>query len=175
MDTVSRQVRSSVMSKVKSKRNRSTEWRLRGLLIRSGLRGWQVGPRDLPGAPDFVFRAERLVIFTDGCFWHGCPRCRKVPSSNTGYWDRKIARNRRRDKSVSRALRGQGWTVLRFWEHDLISLDAAAVRIRSALSAGHKESLAASSCHAPGRVPFVRKPSSRSSSARRTPCLTAPA
>ncbi len=23
--------------------------------------------------PDFVFRKERLVVFVDGCFWHGCP------------------------------------------------------------------------------------------------------
>jgi DNA mismatch endonuclease (patch repair protein) len=133
MDTVSRQVRSSVMSKVKSKRNRSTEWRLRGLLVRHGLRGWQVNPRDLPGAPDFVFRAERLVIFTDGCFWHGCPRCDKVPSSNVSYWDSKIARNRKRDKATSAKLRRQGWTVLRFWEHDLASLGAVADRIEMAL------------------------------------------
>ena len=133
MDTVSRQVRSSVMSKVKSKRNRSTEWRLRGLLIQSGLRGWEVHPDGLAGAPDFVFRAERLVIFTDGCFWHGCPRCRRVPSSNTEYWDGKIARNRKRDRLVNAALRQQGWTVLRIWEHELNVLNVVAARIEKAL------------------------------------------
>src|ERR1700726_1264734 len=123
MDTVSPETRSRVMAQVRSQRNRSTEWRVRALLVRSGLRGWQVNPDDLPGAPDFIFRAERLVIFTDGCFWHGCPRCRKVLSSNTAYWDGKIERNRKRDRTISATLRRKGWTVLRLWEHDLRSLE----------------------------------------------------
>jgi DNA mismatch endonuclease (patch repair protein) len=135
MDTVSPAIRSRVMAQVRSQRNRSTEWRLRGLLVRSGLRGWQVSPGDLPGSPDFVFRAERLVIFTDGCFWHGCPRCKKFPSSNVSYWDSKISRNRKRDRATSAELRRQGWTVLRFWEHDLTSLSAVAGRIEKALHA----------------------------------------
>jgi DNA mismatch endonuclease (patch repair protein) len=121
------------MAQIRSRRNRSTEWRVRALLIRSGLRGWQVNPEDLPGTPDFAFRAERLAIFTDGCFWHGCPRCKRVPSSNTAYWGRKIARNRKRDRATTAALRRQGWTVLRLWEHDLASLRKVADRIRSAL------------------------------------------
>jgi DNA mismatch endonuclease, patch repair protein len=133
MDTVSRQTRSLVMAKVKSKRNRSTELRLRALLIQRGLRGWKVHPNDLQGSPDFAFRTERLVIFTDGCFWHGCPRCKKVPSSNAAYWDRKIARNRKRDKAVTAALRRQGWTVLRFWEHDLSTLERVAEKIEAAV------------------------------------------
>jgi DNA mismatch endonuclease (patch repair protein) len=133
MDTVAPAIRSRVMAQVRSQRNRSTEWRVRALLVRSGVRGWQINPEDLPGKPDFVFRAERLVIFTDGCFWHGCPRCKKVPSSNTEYWDRKIARNRERDRATTAALRRQGWTVLRLWEHDLASLTQIAGRIQSAL------------------------------------------
>jgi DNA mismatch endonuclease (patch repair protein) len=133
MDTVSRQVRSLVMSRVKSKRNRSTEWRLRALLVRRGLRGWKVNPEDVPGSPDFVFFAQRVVIFTDGCFWHGCPRCGKVPTSNVSYWEGKIARNRKRDKATSTALRRQGWTVLRLWEHDMDSLEIIASRIEKAL------------------------------------------
>lgn len=133
MDTISPAIRSRVMAQVRSKRNRSTEWRIRALLVRSGVRGWEVNPDDLPGAPDFVFRSERVVIFTDGCFWHGCPRCKKVPSSNTEYWDAKIARNRRRDRATTAALRRQGWTVLRLWEHDLRSLRPVAHRIQAAL------------------------------------------
>jgi DNA mismatch endonuclease (patch repair protein) len=133
MDTVAPAIRSRVMAQVRSQRNRSTEWRVRALLVRSGVRGWQINPEDLPGKPDFVFRAERLVIFTDGCFWHGCPRCKKVPSSNTGYWDRKIARNRKRDRATTAALRRQGWTVLRLWEHDLASLTQIAGTIQAAL------------------------------------------
>ena len=134
MDSVSPEIRSRVMARVKSKRNRSTEWRLRGLLIRSGLRGWRVNPDDLPGSPDFVFPTERLVIFTDGCFWHGCPRCKRTPSSNVSYWERKISGNRKRDTATSAELRRQGWTVLRFWEHDLASLKAVADQIEEALN-----------------------------------------
>ena len=133
MDTVSPATRSRVMAQVRSRRNRSTEWRVRALLVRNGFRGWQVNRNDLPGVPDFVFHDERLVIFTDGCFWHGCPRCKKVPSSNTAYWNRKIARNRKRDRTNTATLRRQGWTVLRLWEHDLNSLDKVRKRIDAAL------------------------------------------
>jgi DNA mismatch endonuclease (patch repair protein) len=66
--------------------------------------------------PDFVFRQERLVIFVDGCFWHGCPRHGTRPRQNRKFWDEKIARNRQRDRLVTRQLRKQGWTVLRLWE-----------------------------------------------------------
>jgi len=34
----------------------------------------------------------------------------------------KIQKNRKRDKKVQRALQAQGWTVMRFWEHELKSL-----------------------------------------------------
>lgn len=134
MDSVSPETRSRVMAQVKSKRNRSTERRVRALLIRNGFRGWQLNPNDLPGAPDFVFRAKRLVIFTDGCFWHGCPRCKKVPTSNRDYWDQKIARNRERDRDNTARLRHHGWTVLRFWEHELRSLKRVEQRIQKAIS-----------------------------------------
>jgi DNA mismatch endonuclease (patch repair protein) len=133
MDTLSRETRSLVMARVKSKRNRSTEWRLRALLIRTGLRGWKVSGTNLRGSPDFVFDAERLVIFADGCFWHGCPRCKKLPASNISYWHVKIARNRRRDRATTAFLRRQGWTVLRFWEHELRSLSRVAATITGAL------------------------------------------
>ena len=119
MDTFNPAQRSAVMAKVKSKGNKSTEWRVRAWLIRAGLTGWRVCPGDIAGSPDFVFDHERLVIFTDGCFWHGCPKCAKRPSSNTTYWDQKIRRNVRRDRRTTRALKREGWKVLRIWEHDL--------------------------------------------------------
>lgn len=135
MDTVSPAIRSRVMAQVRSRHNRSTEWRVRALLVRSGFRDWQVNPEDVPGAPDFVFRSKRVAIFTDGCFWHGCPRCKKVPSSNTAYWSGKIGRNRKRDRTTTAALRRQGWTVLRFWEHELSVLENVQRRIERAIHA----------------------------------------
>ncbi len=124
MDTVSVETRSKVMAQVRSQRNRSTEWRLRSALARSGIRGWVLNPTTLAGKPDFAFSAERLAIFVDGCFWHGCPVCKRIPSSNSEYWNRKITRNRARDAAVNLDLTEAGWRVLRIWEHELDDIDS---------------------------------------------------
>ena len=34
--------------------------------------------------PDFTFRARRVAVFVDGCFWHGCPRHGTLPRQNGG-------------------------------------------------------------------------------------------
>src|SRR5436309_8145539 len=119
MDNVSRAVRSRTMSAVKSTGNRSTEMVLRARLVRAAVRGWRLHARDVAGCPDFVFDERRVAVFVDGCFWHGCPRCHRPPSSNQEYWTRKVARNRGRDLTTSRRLRRDGWAVLRVWEHEL--------------------------------------------------------
>lgn len=72
------------------------------------------------GTPDLALRKYRLVVFVDSCFWHGCPRHCRRPKSNRRFWDAKIERNRRRDVKVTRHYRRQGWTVIRFWEHELV-------------------------------------------------------
>ena len=69
--------------------------------------------------PDFVFRAHRLAVFVDGCFWHGCPIHGTQPRQNAKFWREKIARNRARDRLVNRTLRAMGWRVFRIWEHEL--------------------------------------------------------
>ena len=130
MDTVSAEIRSRVMARVRSQRNRSTEWRLRSALARAGLRGWILNARDVPGRPDFVFPVQRLAVFVDGCFWHGCPACKRTPTSNLEYWRRKIERNRTRDRTVSHRLKRDGWRVLRIWEHQLGRMDSVVARIR---------------------------------------------
>ena len=127
MDNVSPETRSRVMARVRSNRNRSTEWRVRSGLIRAGVRGWKVNAADVLGKPDFAFPIQRIAVFVDGCFWHGCPRCKRTPSSNTEYWDAKILRNRLRDRRVSAALRKSGWCVIRLWEHEIQSSDAAII------------------------------------------------
>ena len=35
------------------------------------------------------------------------------------FWRAKLARNRARDRLVTRTLRRTGWRVLRIWEHEL--------------------------------------------------------
>jgi DNA mismatch endonuclease (patch repair protein) len=118
MDKVSKKVRSEIMRKVRSSNNKSTERRFRARLIQLGLRGWKVRP-NFKFSPDFIFEKEKIAIFIDGCFWHGCPICKKYPLSNMKYWDKKINRNMNRDKKANKELTEQGWKVLRFWEHEL--------------------------------------------------------
>ncbi|HLP08272.1 MAG TPA: hypothetical protein VK178_08900 [Opitutaceae bacterium] len=67
--------------------------------------------------PDFVFRKERLVVFVDGCFWHGCPAHYTRPQARRAFWDAKTAANRARDRRIDRALRAADWRVLHVWEH----------------------------------------------------------
>jgi DNA mismatch endonuclease (patch repair protein) len=118
-DVFSKSKRSEIMSAIRGKGNRTTEWQLRSRLISSGINGWHVNSPGLIGSPDFAFERARLVVFVDGCFWHGCKRCRTIPSTNRAFWLKKIRSNRRRDSSVTNSLRNDGWSVLRFWEHDV--------------------------------------------------------
>jgi DNA mismatch endonuclease, patch repair protein len=65
-----------------------------------------------------VFTAKRVAVFVDGCFWHGCPVHGTTPATNREFWMAKIAANRERDARTTASLEADGWTVLRFWEHD---------------------------------------------------------
>lgn len=73
----------------------------------------------LRGKPDFVFAKQKIAVFVDGCFWHGCSKHCRMPKGNRKYWQTKIAGNRARDRLVARTLRRAGWWVLRIWEHEL--------------------------------------------------------
>ncbi|MGP1309710.1 MAG: very short patch repair endonuclease [Phycisphaerales bacterium] len=106
--------RSETMRRVRGK-DTSCELALRRELHRRGLR-YRLHAR-LPGKPDLVFVSARVAVFVDGCFWHGCPQHCRVPATNREYWRRKIARNAERDKAASKALRAEGWRVIRVWEH----------------------------------------------------------
>jgi DNA mismatch endonuclease Vsr len=107
------------MRAIKAKGNKSTEVRFRLMLVRTGLRGWRVHPKGIAGRPDFYFPEERLALFVDGCFWHGCPKCGHVPKANNPYWKAKIEGNRCRDLEYVRKLQEEGILALRFWEHEL--------------------------------------------------------
>ena len=110
--------RSEIMAAVRSTNNRLTEQKLAGLLRQHRVTGWR---RHLPifGKPDFTFPKQRVTVFVDGCFWHGCAKHLRMPENNRAYWEKKIARNIARDRVVTGQLRSSGWTVLRVWEHDL--------------------------------------------------------
>lgn len=119
MDNVSRKSRSRIMSAIRSKNNKTTEIRMKAVLVRSGIKGWKIRATKLPGNPDFTFTKRKLAVFIDGCFWHGCPTCYRRPSSSRKYWDQKKMDNKRRDKQVVRLLHLSNWEVIRIWEHTL--------------------------------------------------------
>jgi DNA mismatch endonuclease, patch repair protein len=117
-DTLTPKERSARMSKVRGKGNRSTELRVAAMLIRSGVRGWKRHSPDVPGCPDFYFVSERVAVFVDGCFWHGCPVCkRNVPHARRRFWLNKIQSNKHRDRKVMGRLRKEQCVVIRIWEH----------------------------------------------------------
>lgn len=133
-DVFSKAKRSEVMSRIRGSGNKATELLLAELFRRNHLTGWR---RNLPlfGKPDFVFPKLKLAVFVDGCFWHGCPKHATKPKTNRAFWQRKLARNKQRDKQVSRGLREQGWKVVRIWECALAKQpDGCVYRIKFALS-----------------------------------------
>lgn len=91
-------------------------------------------PRDVTGRPDFVHRETAHAVFVDGDFWHGY-RFAQWRLKLSEQWEAKIAATRRRDRRVNKDLRAAGWTVLRFWEHD-VKRDAGrcAKRVRKAIN-----------------------------------------
>ncbi len=70
------------------------------------------------GRPDVLFPTERVAVYIDGCFWHGCPEHGTIPKQNRQWWIDKLDANRARDAATTEALTRDGWRVLRFWEHD---------------------------------------------------------
>lgn len=139
-DNLTREQRSYAMSRIRSQGNLSTEQALASAMRKEGISGWRRKVL-LIGTPDFVFRKSRVVVFVDGCYWHGCPRCKLAAKSNTDYWLRKIARNKQRDRATTRELRQMGWTVIRLWEHDLQEHPAMCIKkIRLAVDRAPKES-----------------------------------
>lgn len=114
-DTISKERRSKIMAHISSK-NTQPEMIVRKALHDLGYR-YRLHRRDLPGSPDLVFPARRKIIFVHGCFWHG-HHCRKGkrPSTNCGFWDRKLDRNIQRDAKNIEELRQTGWQVLVIWE-----------------------------------------------------------
>jgi DNA mismatch endonuclease (patch repair protein) len=116
MDFLTKKERSYRMSLIRGKDTKHE------ILLRKAL--WREGMRfskycRLPGTPDIVFRKWKVVIFCDGCFWHGCPRHYVLPKSRRGYWRKKVEGNRKRDILVTRALEKAGWTVVRVWECEI--------------------------------------------------------
>lgn len=132
MDFLTQEERSTRMSAIRGRNNKTTELVLMIMLRRCGIKGWR-RHLPLPGRPDFAFRREKVAIFIDGYFWHGCSLHYWPPSTNPAFWQAKVEANRLRDKTTSHMLRRKGWRVIRLWEHDLRDEARVLRRIRNVL------------------------------------------
>jgi len=116
-DIVSKKKRSEIMSRVKSKDSK-IEINFRKALWKQGFR-YRKNPKNYFGKPDLVFKKYKTVIFIDSCFWHGCKKHCRLPSTNKKYWIAKIKRNKKRDKEVNKYYKKIDWRIIRIWEHKL--------------------------------------------------------
>ncbi|MFD3520574.1 very short patch repair endonuclease [Streptomyces sp. NPDC058653] len=121
-------------------RDTAPEVAVRKILHAAGLRYRVNVP--VPGMPrrtiDIVFGPAKIAVFLDGCFWHGCPEHATSPKSNAEWWRAKLDKNIARDRETTEHLEAQGWTVLRFWEHeDPEDISQAVARTKEATSPPH--------------------------------------
>jgi DNA mismatch endonuclease (patch repair protein) len=110
--------RSYNMSMIKSV-GTGPEIQVREMLISSRIGSFQMNAKDILGKPDFYFPKEKTAIFLDGCYWHGCKECFKLPNTNKQFWSLKIKNNIARDNKVNKELRKAGFNILRIKEHEL--------------------------------------------------------
>lgn len=113
------------------RRDTSPELALRGELHRRGLRyrvDYLIRLEGLRARPDIVFVRARVAVYVDGCFWHRCPVHGTEPKANAAYWKPKLDENVDRDRRATAALRAEGWTVVRVWEHTEVAATADAIQ-----------------------------------------------
>jgi DNA mismatch endonuclease Vsr len=101
-------------------RDTKPELTFRSLLHAKGLR-YRVDASPIKGVrrrADVIFPKDKVAVFVDGCFWHGCPQHLRPAKKNAEFWKAKIEDNRARDAHTNELLRTAGWTAIRFWEHE---------------------------------------------------------
>lgn len=128
----SRSKRSQIMSRIRGRDNAATELLLRSWLRQQGITGWR-RHYPIPGTPDFAFPKQKVALLIDGCFWHGCPKCKRMSKTNKEYWSAKVLANRKRDSRVNRKLRRKNWRVIRIWQCELKKPEFVLARLRSVL------------------------------------------
>jgi DNA mismatch endonuclease (patch repair protein) len=118
-DKFSIEKRSEIMSHIKSKDSKP-EIYIRKLVFSMGYR-YRLHRKDLPGKPDIVFPMYRKVIFVNGCFWHGHSDCKKatLPMSNKDFWNKKIFKNKERDRNNYKKLSSLNWKYLIIWQCEI--------------------------------------------------------
>ncbi|TRZ83470.1 DNA mismatch endonuclease Vsr [bacterium] len=121
-DVLTKTQRSFNMSRIKAE-NTGPEIKFRNFLHSHGIRNFKMYPKKILGKPDFYFPGEKLTVFIDGCFWHGCKKCFQKPQTNKKFWMEKVKNNMKRDLKVNSLLSKEGFKVVRFWEHEIEKLE----------------------------------------------------
>lgn len=116
MDNRSKESRSKNMSKIKSNGTKPEET-VAKYLFSKGFR-YRKNVKTLPGKPDIVLPKYKVVVFINGCYWHGHEGCKYfvMPKTNVEFWENKIEYNQRRDRENHCKLKELGWNVLILWE-----------------------------------------------------------
>jgi len=117
MDKFDKATRSRIMSAIKSK-NTSPEKKIFSELRKRQIH-FQKHYKHVVGTPDVALPSKKIAVFIDGDFWHGFRYPLWKGRLNSQFWNKKIERNRERDKKYHRKLRNMGWKVLRVWEHQI--------------------------------------------------------
>lgn len=118
-DRLSPSHRSWLMSRVKGT-NTTPEIAV-GKIVRSlGFR-FRTHCSKLPGKPDIVLAKLKKIVLVHGCFWHAhknCPKAR-IPKTRPGFWSKKFAYNKAKDRRNLKDLRAMGWSVAVVWQCEL--------------------------------------------------------
>jgi len=115
-DIMSKKERSIRMSLIRSK------WTKPEKFLHNYLKGKKIHHKMHPrikGSPDIILPRKKLAIFINGCFWHGCKTCYRMPKNNAAFWREKILANIKRDKNNKKTLREASWKVKTLWEHEI--------------------------------------------------------
>lgn len=116
-DQYNEEKRSEIMSSIGSE-DTDIEKTVRRLLWHDGYR-YRTNVRDVPGTPDICHKGNKIAVFLDGCFWHGCPECDESPEKNSEFWQNKFEENQRKREEVKKELSSKGWNILEFWGHEI--------------------------------------------------------
>jgi len=118
-DVHTKAVRSYNMSRIRSKDTRP-EIAVRKAIFAQGFR-FRLHDIKLPGKPDIVLKKYNIVIFINGCFWHGHESCKYfvVPKTRPEWWIQKINRNKELDAINAEKIKNIGWKVITIHECEI--------------------------------------------------------
>ena len=115
-DVFTREKRREVMSRIRSKHTKPED-ALARILDLLGVR-YERYAKICGHTVDFWLPDHNTVIEYRSCFWHFCPLHGRIPETNRDFWEKKLRRNRERDRELERRLEEAGIRLVVIWEHD---------------------------------------------------------